>query len=139
MQEKIKALANYRIERARQDLETAKINYRHNKLVQSVNRSYYAIFHALRALLAYDSYDSKRHSSIIGFFNKKYIATGKIDQEYYKVIANAFDIRTKSDYQDFYIVSQIEAEEQLSNAEKFIEMVEAYIEKQYVSLQDDLK
>ena len=129
MENKIKALSDYRLKKARQDLETAKINYEHNKLSQSVNRSYYAIFHALRALLAYDTFDSKRHSSIIGYFNKKYITSEKIGQEYYKIIASAFDIRTKSDYQDFYIVSKDEARKQFISAEKFINMIEMYINR----------
>lgn len=127
MKSKIKALSNYRLEKSRQDLETARINYEHNMLTQSINRSYYAILHALRALLAYESFDSKRHSSILGYFNKNYIANNKIEQEYYRIIAGAFDIRTKSDYQDFYVVSKDEAKKQLINAEKFINMIEEYI------------
>jgi uncharacterized protein (UPF0332 family) len=127
--DKVKALSSYRLYRARQDLKTAKINFEHNMLAQSVNRSYYAAFHALRALLAYDTFDSKRHSSILGYFNKNYIANEKIEQEYYKIIASAFDIRTKSDYQDFYVVHKEEAQEQLVNVEKFIKMIESYIDR----------
>lgn len=127
--DKIKTLSNHRLGKAKQDLETAKINFNHDMLAQSVNRSYYAAFHALRALLAYDTFDSKRHSSILGYFNKNYIANGKVEQEYYKIIASAFDIRTKSDYQDFYIVAKDDAKEQLVNVEKFIKMIEKYIDR----------
>lgn len=127
--EKIRVLSDYRLEKAKQDLETAKINFEHGMLAQSVNRSYYAAFHALRALLAYDVFDSRRHSSILGYFNKNYIATGKIEQEYYRVIASAFDVRTKSDYQDFYIVAKDDASKQLADVEKFIKMIESYIDR----------
>jgi uncharacterized protein (UPF0332 family) len=127
--EKIRVLSNYRLEKARQDLETARINFEHGMLTQSINRSYYAAFHALRALLAYDSYDSKRHSSILGYFNKNYIANDKIEQEYYKIIASAFDIRVRCDYQDFYIISKDETKKQLKEAEKFIDMIERYIDR----------
>ncbi len=129
MPDKITSLSNYRLEKAKQDLETARITLEHNKLAQSVNRSYYAIFHAVRALLAFSKFDSKRHSSIIGYFNKKYIASNKIKKEYYKMLAGAFDIRTKCDYQDFYLVSKEEAEKQLKNAAKFIQMIEKYLER----------
>ena len=127
--EKIRTLSKYRLEKAKEDLETAKINFDHDMFAQSVNRSYYAAFHALRALLAYDIFDSKRHSSILGYFNKNYIANGKIDQDYYRIIASAFDIRTKSDYQDFYIVAKDDAREQLLNVERFIKMIETYIDR----------
>lgn len=129
MENKIEALSNYRLEKSRQDLETARINLEHNMLTQSINRSYYVIFHALRALLAYNSFDSKRHSSILGYFNKNYIANEKIGQEYYKIIASAFDIRIKSDYQDFYIVAKDDAKEQLDNVQIFIKMIESYIDR----------
>ncbi|MGI6704539.1 MAG: HEPN domain-containing protein [Clostridia bacterium] len=129
--EKIRVLSNYRLEKARQDLETARINFEHGMLTQSINRSYYAAFHALRALLAYDSYDSKRHSSILGYFNKNYIANDKIEQEYYKIIASAFDIRVRCDYQDFYIISKDETKKQLKEAEKFVDMIERYIDRWY--------
>ena len=131
MDDKIQALSDYRLEKSKQDLETAKINFEHNMLTQSINRSYYAAFHALRALLAYDCFDSKKHSSILGYFNKNYIANEKIEQEYYRIIASAFDIRTKSDYQDFYIVGKDETKKQLINAEKFINMIENYIDRWY--------
>jgi len=125
--DKTKTLSTYRLQKAKKDLETAKINFDHGYLAQSVNRSYYAAFHALRALLAYDTFDSKKHSSILGFFNKNYIASGKINKEYYKIIARAFDIRTKSDYQDFYVVAKNDAKKQLGDVETFIKMIENYI------------
>jgi len=39
MPDKITSLSNYRLEKAKQDLETARITLEHNKLAQSVNRS----------------------------------------------------------------------------------------------------
>ena len=125
--DKTKALSDYRLEKAKQDLETAKINFEHGLLAQSVNRSYYAAFHALRALLAFDIFDSKKHSSILGYFNKNYISNSRIDKEYYKIIASAFDIRTKSDYQDFYIVAKNDAKKQIDDVETFIKMIEDFI------------
>ncbi|MDW7650141.1 MAG: HEPN domain-containing protein [Bacillota bacterium] len=98
MDDKIRVLCAYRLNKAKEDLDTAKIALNHNKCSQSVNRSYYAIFHAVRALLAVERFDSKKHSAIISQFNQLYIATGKIDKEYYKLLASAFDIRNKSDY-----------------------------------------
>jgi uncharacterized protein (UPF0332 family) len=131
MENKKKTLSDYRLKKAKEDLHTAKIMLENQKPAQSVNRSYYAIFHAVRALLAFDLFDSKRHSSIIGYFNQQYIASGEIGKEYYKIIARAFDKRTKSDCHDFYIVSREEAKEQLDNAELFIGLIETYIKDHY--------
>jgi uncharacterized protein (UPF0332 family) len=131
MDEKQKALSSYRLEKAKEELQTANINFNHNKISQSVNRSYYAIFHAVRALLAYELFDSKRHSAIIAYFNQNFVANNLIDKAYYKILAAAFDIRLKCDYQDFYVVSKEEAKRQLDNATQFINHVEQYIISNY--------
>jgi|LSQX01.3.fsa_nt_gb uncharacterized protein (UPF0332 family) len=128
MEDKKKTLSNYRLDKAKEDLHTAELMLEYHKYDQSVNRSYYAMFHAVRALLAFDFFDSKRHSSIIGYFNQKYVANGKIEAEYYKMLARAFDKRMKSDYHDFYRADLEEAKEQLDEARLFIDALKAYIE-----------
>ena len=58
-------LSRYRLETAKEDLATAKKNLIDGSYRASVNRSYYAIFHALRAITALDQFDSGKHSGII--------------------------------------------------------------------------
>lgn len=121
-------LSAYRIEKAKDDLETAEMNLKGNKLSQSINRSYYAMLHAARALVALDKFDSKKHTGIISFFNQNYIKTGKIEPKYSKMLFEAFDIRHESDYSDFYIAAREDAQIQLENAKKFLKRLEEYIE-----------
>ena len=42
----------------------------------AVNRAYYAIFHALRAVTALDGFDSGKHSGVIAYFNRNYVKNG---------------------------------------------------------------
>ena len=63
------SLANYRLSKSKSDLNAAEILLKNKLYSQSINRSYYAIFHAVRALLAFDKFDSKKHSGIIAYFN----------------------------------------------------------------------
>jgi len=121
-------LSAYRLEKAKNDLETAGLNFNDNKLSQSINRSYYAMFHAARSLLALDKFDSKKHTGVISFFNQHYIKTGKIEPKYSKMLTAAFKIRNKSDYNDFYIAAREDAQIQLGNAKKFLKRLEEYIE-----------
>ena len=51
-------LSKYRFETAKEDLETAQNNLRDGNLRASINRSYYAIFRALRAVIALEQFDS---------------------------------------------------------------------------------
>lgn len=130
-------LSKYRLQKAREDLDNAAINLDNDFVKGSINRSYYAIFHAIRAILALDLFDSKKHSGIIAFFQKNYVSTGKFEVDYSKIVRNAFSIRNKSDYDDFYIVSRSEAEQQLANAKAFLQKVTVYLQEAWGQLGDD--
>lgn len=95
------------------------------------NRSYYAVFSAMRAVLALDGFDSKKHSGIIAEFRKNYLKTGIITKELSPIIDALVEIRQSSDYDDFYIVSKEEVSEQLRNAEMFIGEIEEFLKTKY--------
>lgn len=95
------------------------------------NRSYYAVFSAMRAVLVLDGFDSKKHSGIIAEFRKNYVKTGLLPKELSTIIDGLTEIRQGSDYDDFYIVSKAEVEEQLENAKFFISAVEKFLKTQY--------
>ena len=52
------ALAIVRLEKANQCLHAAEKNFAMDLYMTSVNRSYYCIFHSMRAVLALDKFDS---------------------------------------------------------------------------------
>lgn len=70
-------LMKYRIDNAREKLESAKLLLDARKYRDSIGRSYYAIFTAVRAVLANDKVDFSKHSGVIAYFQKEYIKTGK--------------------------------------------------------------
>lgn len=121
-------LSLYRLDKSRDDLETARINLENNKFSQSINRSYYSIFHAIRALSALDKFDSKKHTGVISFFNKNYIKTGEIEPEFSRIVADAFDMRKDSDYNDFFIAAREDAQIQMENAGKLLKRIQKYID-----------
>lgn len=131
MQPEQMQLSKYRMDRAREDLQTAKINFENGMYKGAVNRSYYAIFHAIRAINILDGFDASEHSSVIAHFNQFYVHTGEFDKKTYKIIDSAYRIREKCDYSDFFIVSKEEAEEQYRKAAEFIECVEEYFIKHF--------
>ena len=94
----------------------------------SINRSYYAIFTAVRALLAEKEVDFKKHSAIISYFRREYIKPERFDKKYSDYIGDAFRFRNNSDYADFFIVSREEAETQYNNAAEFYEAVKNHLE-----------
>jgi hypothetical protein len=123
-----KEYARYRIERAKEDLDAAHLLFDAGNYRIANNRSYYAIFHALRAVLVFDNFDSSKHSGVIAEFRRKYIKEGIFPVEVSKMIGAAFTIRSASDYDDMFVASKSETEEQIKNAEYIYNMLSAYIE-----------
>lgn len=132
MQPNQKDLSLYRLERAKEDLETAKINLENNKYKAAINRSYYAIFHSMRAVNVLDEFDASKHSSVIAHFNRYHVYSGDFKKDTYKIIDSAYRIREKCDYSDFFIASRGDAEEQLQKAEQFYNEVKEFLEKKEV-------
>ncbi len=122
-------LMKYRLNSAKEKLESAKVLLDAGKYRDSIGRSYYAIFTAVRAVLAYDKVDFSKHSGVISYFQKEYIKTGKFDVKYSKYLQSAFQIRNSCDYDDFFIASKQDAEEQYSRAVEFYEEICSYLLK----------
>ena len=69
------------MERAKEMLSAAEDNLKIGQYKTSLNRSYYAIFHAMRAMNILKGFDSSKHSGVIAYFNKEYIKEGIMDKE----------------------------------------------------------
>ena len=93
----------------------------------AANRSYYAVFHCMRSVLALCAVDFSKHSAVGAYFRKEYIKTGIFDVSMSDIISEAFDIRSDSDYNDYFVISKIEVEEQILNAQYFYDRVEEYV------------
>lgn len=122
-----KALMNYRLETAEEKLDAARVLLNAGKYKDSIGRSYYAMFSAVRAILALDGIDYSKHAGVIAYFQKEYIKTGIFEKVYSKALSQAFQIRNQADYEDFYIVSQKDAQEQYVKAAAFVQMIKEYL------------
>lgn len=127
MEGSLRELAGYRMERAKEMLAAAEGNLEIGQYKTSLNRSYYAIFHAMRAMNILKGFDSSKHSGVIAYFNKEYIKEGIMDKKLSVIIKNSSFLREKSDYDDFFIVGKKETESQIANAKVFLEIVENYL------------
>lgn len=93
----------------------------------AVNRAYYAVFHAIKAVELLDNYDSKKHSGLIAHFRQEYIKTGIIDVKYSDIIQELSQFRNDSDYNILAVITSSDAQEQYENAKEFVRMIEDYI------------
>ena len=129
MDDRQRDLSNYRITEADDSLKVAEHCLKEGWYKDSINRSYYAAFYAVKAILALSTVDFKRHKDVMGYFNKEYVAKEIFPREIGRKLGTLQRVREKSDYDDFYIASREKAEEQFQTAELVIGEVKKYLDK----------
>ncbi|MEW5842738.1 MAG: HEPN domain-containing protein [Bacteroidota bacterium] len=96
-----KEIINHRVEQSNRTILEADLLIKNKSLAAAVNRIYYSVFYIISALGMKDNFSSSKHTQLLGWFNKKYIATGKIKKEYGRFIHNLFNKRMEGDYEVF--------------------------------------
>lgn len=125
--EKDMELAKYRFSLAEETYRNAQMCFDNGFYRDCINRSYYAVFYAVRAVLALENVDFKRHKDVVAYFNKEFVATGKFPGDMGKRLARLKMKREESDYDDFFIASANEAETQLQSVGYILPLIEEYL------------
>jgi len=121
------ALIEHRISKAIAATNDVDFLISNRKFILAVNRIYYGMFYILSALsLKYD-FSTSKHQQLIGWFNKEFIATRKIDPKYGKIIHNAYSNRSTGDYDDFAEFEVDEVKNSLDEMKDFIKTIRALL------------
>ncbi len=128
--DKKKALAEYRLQQARESLEEAQFLLDGGKSLRSVmNRIYYGMFYAVLALLIYEPFASSKHTGVIAYFNKKFIKDGILPEALGQTLRKAFDLRQRGDYREYFELFVADVEPLLKESLFFLSTVESYLSK----------
>ena len=130
MDDRQKELSNYRLQEAKDSLSVAKHCLENSLYKDSINRSYYSAFYAIKAVLALGTVDFKRHKDVVAYFNQHYVAKTIFSKELGRKLATLKRLREKSDYDDFYFASREQAQTQLETAELIVESIIEYLNAQ---------
>lgn len=127
-EEKKHELSKYRIKQAEESLEEARFLLSGNKSPRSIiNRTYYAMFYAVLALLVHEPYSSSKHSGILSYFNSHFIKDGKFHKDLGRSINKAFELRQRGDYREYINLSYEQVEPFIGEAEVFIKAIKDYL------------
>ena len=99
--EDIQALIAYRLQRATETLEEARLMQNIGHWNTCANRLYYAAFYAVSALLVQDDHTASKHSGVKALFNQYYVKPGTVVKEIGRLYNRLFDLRQEGDYIDF--------------------------------------
>ena len=122
-------LIEYRLKQAVESIELAKFLLSSDKLVVAVNRIYYGMYYALTALALKHSFETSKHTQLIGWFNKEFIFNKKVDPKFGKILKEGYKNRTKGDYEAFVLFSSAEVELMLTEMVEFIEEIKSILKK----------
>lgn len=131
MDEKRISLAKYRFEKALENHKIAKLSFEQKLFRSSISSSYYAIFHMIRVLFAFEGFDSKTHKGAIHLLNNHFIKPGLLPVKISEILTDAFEMRIDSDYEDFFIVSKEDALRLLDNSHQLIKEIKNFVNKNY--------
>lgn len=117
-------LINYKIERARETAEEARLMIHNSKFFSAVNRIYYTNFYAVSALALTHDFSTSKHKQLIGWFNKTFVKTGIVDPRFGGILSRSFENRTEGDYGDFIQFTKEEVEKMFGDMNEFINEIE---------------
>jgi uncharacterized protein (UPF0332 family) len=123
IEEKIE-LSRYRMEKARRLLRDASSLFSNGSYESSVNRSYYAVLTASRALLVLRGIDPETHEGVKTMLSKEFIRTGLMPKESGETFRGIQARRIDSDYGDYIEIGHEEADDSLKRAQGFVEKAE---------------
>ena len=124
------ALISYRMERAAESVEAARLMLDNAMPTSAMNRIYYAMFYAVQAVLITKSASFSKHGQVKGYFNKEFVHKGLFSVQWGKIYNQAFEYRQKFDYVDFEVPMIDVVNEFLQHAEDFIGEVKSFLDCQ---------
>jgi uncharacterized protein (UPF0332 family) len=117
------------VEKALECLKNAKQCYSGEMYDVSLNRSYYAMFHTIQALLcSIGASLNKSHTGTHNAFHKDFIMTNIMPRDLGIALKRIFEQRQFGDY-DYQEVREEEAAEGIVDAEKFVSAALQYLKE----------
>jgi uncharacterized protein (UPF0332 family) len=114
-------LVSYRLQRARETLEDARILADAGRWNPCVNRLYYACFYAVSALLIQEGLSSTKHTGLRSLFNRHFVKTNKVPKDKARIFNDLFERRQEGDYVDFVSFEESQVLPWLPEAEAFVQ------------------
>lgn len=131
MDKKIRILIEARLDRAQEDIQTAKELLNLGRYRAAANRAYYAIFGITTALLLTQKIERSKHSGVESAFIQHFIKTGIFETEYGKIFDYIRKKREESDYSSKITIDEETAKKVVGDAEKFITRITGYLKAQF--------
>lgn len=93
----------------------------------AMSRTYYALFHYIRALLYTQGLEPKSHEGLEHLFGLHFVKTGKVDVKSAKLLARLQKYRERSDYGLVTVFNKEDVEQELAEVESFLQGIQDHL------------
>ena len=125
--EERKIIVDLELEKANRTYDAAMIMIEKEHWESAANRLYYALFHAVNALLIHDGHQVNTHKGSHAMFGMYYIRTNKLPREYSNIYQKLESIRDESDYNWAYNIVPEDISEKVTTARQMIDTIAAMV------------
>jgi uncharacterized protein (UPF0332 family) len=125
-----RALLQYRLARARETLDEARLLLDAGHANACVNRLYYACFYAVSALLLTEGETSAKHRGVRALFDRHWVKSGRVSAELGRVYRRLFARRQRGDYDDLVQFKDEEVRLWLEEARDFVSTLTQIVEEE---------
>jgi uncharacterized protein (UPF0332 family) len=106
---------------ARDSLSAARLLHREGHYGFAASRAYYTMFYVAEAFLLAKGLALSKHSAVHAAFGEHFVKSGIVPAGLHRALIHGMEVRQTGDYDYMTEVSPEEAEEQIANAQQFLE------------------
>ena len=120
-------LIKYRISRAKDTFEDARILAEKEKWNSTINRLYYSAYYAVIALLLDTDLKPTTHNGVKSAFSEHFIKKDLLPKELGKIYSQLFTWRQKGDYDDFFDFDKEKVLPYFEPVKRLIDIIESKV------------
>ena len=117
------------IEAGNESLDAVKTLMEKGLYRSAISRTYYGLFHYIRALLYTQGLEPKSHEGLEPLFGLHFVKAGRVDSGSAKLLARLQKYREQSDYGLVTVFTKGDVEQELSEVERFVQSIQGYLKK----------
>lgn len=114
-------IIDYWVEKARDDLASARDNYSSGRYQNAVRDAYFACFHAFSSVLLKEGKTFKKHKEVRSMLHRNFVQAKRIDSSWGKHYDWLFDNRHKADYRPLVQFDPDQVREIIEESEAFVQ------------------
>jgi uncharacterized protein (UPF0332 family) len=94
----------------------------------ALSRAYFAVFHAVRALLYAEGLEPRTHGGVQHLWNLHFVRAGRYEASTSRLLARLQKFRQEADYAQAFVVDESGAREEIAGARELVERIRQELE-----------